>query len=285
MSSMPMYFPPDPFNLQEAVMCSRLMYTAYDMYDQWINQGKPDAHKFEWTPKELPKGHTKWPTMDYGEPIFGTDKVWFLKHKEPFCFVSSTDDGKVYLVFRGTESTEDWIEDVEIKQKDYDLAAGYGKVHEGFLKIYKTMNAAVIDALGEVKNTRSLYITGHSLGSGLSTLAVPDVITHTDYTKDNVPVLQYNLASPCVGNPEFASAYNGNQVPTYRIVNTCDIVPQMPPAVTVMGDLIYEHVGTPIDFTAQYGSLAGNHHSTSSYHYALTHPNQPQDPNPPQGKT
>lgn len=92
--------------------------------------------------------------------------------------------------------------------------------------------------------------------------------------KDNVPVLQYNLASPRVGNPEFASAYNGNKVPTYRIVNTCDIVPQVPSSV--FGKLIFEHVGIPVDFTAQYGSLAGNHNSIDSYHYALTHPDQPQ---------
>lgn len=130
------------------------------------------------------------------------------------------------------------------------------------------------DALGEVKDPKTLYITSHSLGSGLSTLAVPDVIMHTGYTKNNVPVFQYNLASPRVGNPEFASAYNGNQVPTYRIVDTCDIVPQAPPSL--MGDLIFVHVGTPVDFTAQYGSLSGNHNLVNPYRYALTHPDQPQ---------
>ena len=139
--------------------------------------------------------------------------------------------------------------------------------------LYKSMSTDVIDTLNKVKQPKCLYITGHSLGSGISTLAVPDIITNTDYRKEDVPILHYNLASPRVGNPEFASAYNNNKVPTYRIVNTCDIVPQVPPSV--LDKLLFEHIGTPVNYTAQYGSLSGNHNSINSYHYALTHPEQP----------
>ncbi len=268
MVSMPMYFPHDPFNRHDACVCSTLVDASYDMYTQWIKQDKPEAEKFQWVPP-------KEPAMQYSKPIWGAEEfLWFFKHKEPFGFVSRADDGKVYLVFRGTESIGDWIEDAEIKQKPYDLASGYGDVHEGFLDLYKSMSASVIETLNKVERPKCLYITGHSLGSGLSTLAVPDVIMHTDYTKQKLPVLHYNLASPRVGSPEFASAYNGNKVPTYRVVNTCDIVPQVPPSV--LGKLYFEHVGTPVDYTAQYRSLSGNHNSYASYHYALTHKDQPQ---------
>jgi hypothetical protein len=268
MASMPMYFPPDPFNLQDAVMCSTLVDASYDMYTQWVNQDKPDADKFQWNPP-------KEPAMQYSKPIWGAEEfLWFFKDKEPFSFVATADDGKVYLVFRGTESAEDWIYDADIEQKPYDLVPGYGEVHKGFLDLYKSMSAAVIEALNKIEQPKCLYITGHSLGSGLSTLAVPDVITHTDFTKEKLPVLHYNLASPRVGNPEFASVYNVNKVPTYRIVNTCDIVPQVPPSV--LDKLLFEHIGTPVDYTAQYGSLSGNHNSIDSYHYALTHTDQPQ---------
>jgi hypothetical protein len=53
--SVPMYFPPAPFNLADAVMCSALVNTAYDMYNQWHEQGSPsDPSQFSWTPKWPP---------------------------------------------------------------------------------------------------------------------------------------------------------------------------------------------------------------------------------------
>jgi len=31
----PMYFPPEPFDLDTAIMCNKLVNTAYDMQQQW----------------------------------------------------------------------------------------------------------------------------------------------------------------------------------------------------------------------------------------------------------
>lgn len=274
MTSTPMYFPPEPFRLADAVECSTLVGTAYDMYAQWLAQGKPEERAFRWTPKG--------PPLAYSAPIWGAEKfLWVFRHREPFGFVAWTGDGVVYLVFRGTESLDDWIDDLEDEHRPYPLAPDYGRVHDGFLKLYETMNDTVLRALAEVPRGERLFVTGHSLGSGLSTLAVPAVITHSDYRPGKRPVLHYNLASPRVGDPAFATAYNTNRVPTYRVVNTCDLVPQVPPAVFHRS--LFQHVGTPVDFTAQYGSIGGNHSAAGSYHYALTHPEQPQGPLPESG--
>ena len=62
-------------------------------------------------------------------------------------------------------------------------------------------------------------------------------------------------------------------VPTFRIINTSDVVPQTPPPI--LGHDVYVHVGACVAFTANYGSLAGNHNATDAYFYALTHPNAP----------
>ncbi|ABC31538.1 probable class 3 lipase [Hahella chejuensis KCTC 2396] len=267
MSAIPMYFPPAPFQMEDARLCATLANTAYDMYDQWVDQKKPHKDHFKWTPKG--------PAMNYSQPIWGAETMlWIFKTTEPFAFVSWTDAGDVYLMFRGTESLDDWIDDAEAGQSPYPQVFGYGKAHDGFLKLYGTMNQAILEALQQVSNPKSLLIGGHSLGSSLSTLATPDIINHSVYKPGDLNVRHYNLASPRVGDPEFVNAYNQCGVPTYRIVNTTDLVPEVPPGV--LGRDLYEHVGSPVDFTAQYGSLAGNHSASDCYSYALSHPDKPQ---------
>ena len=118
------------------------------------------------------------------------------------------------------------------------------------------------------------YICGHSLGAALTTLAVPDIITNTSYKPTAARKLRhYNLASPRTGNPDFASAYNNNRVPTDRIVNTSDLAPNIP--LAAMGSDLFQHIGLPVDFTANYGGLGGNHSSSGACGYALAHPKKP----------
>ncbi|HIE61526.1 MAG TPA: NADPH-dependent oxidoreductase [Microbacterium sp.] len=43
----------------------------------------------------------------------------------------------------------------------------------------------------------------------------------------------------------------------------------------VFGDLLYKHIGTPVDFSAERGSHVGNHSLANAYRYALDHPRSP----------
>lgn len=265
MSSLPMYFP-SQFNLQTALYCATLTSYAYDMYDQWIAQGKPRKESgFAW---KLPEGTG----LTFSSPIWsGIKWLHFFNESEPFGFLATDGQGNGYLVFRGTESDMDWVDDIEVSQTNYDLAPNYGPVHDGFYKLYVSMRNDVLGAFSQLSGINNLMVTGHSLGCGLSTLAVPDVMTQQKLNS----VQHYNLASPRVGSPAFTDAYNANGVLTFRIVNTCDIVPEVPPAV--LDKDLYKHIGTPVDYTAQYGSLAGNHSLATSYTYALENPNSPEN--------
>jgi triacylglycerol lipase len=279
--SVPMYFP-NSFDLSAAVTCSQLVNTAYDMYHQWVAQYSPeDPSSFHWKPKG--------PSLTYSSPIWGTATMAEIPYLEPFAFVAQDAGGITYLAFRGSETDADFAEDADVDQVTYSPVADFGLAHSGFMSVYTTEYSWFGDTypslqtslLGMVNNLAAtptaLYITAHSLGSGLATLCVPDIMKNSYFSGNNVPVYCYSLASPRVGDPTFAYAYNFNlSVPTYRIFNTEDIVPDGPPAV--LDDLIYEHVGIPVCFTAQYGSTAGNHDYEACYYYALENPGNPQGP-------
>ena len=83
----------------------------------------------------------------------------------------------------------------------------------------------------------------------------------------------YNFASPRLAAADFAAAYNGLGVPTFRLVNDSDLVPQIPAAVS--GELLYQHLGQAVTFTASYAGVAANHSMTDCYLYALQHPQAP----------
>lgn len=57
-------------------------------------------------------------------------------------------------------------------------------------------------------------------------------------------------------------------------------MPAVPPPVSgdFFGTYQYKHVGTPVDFTATYDSIGGNHSMLNCYLYAVTHPTEPEGP-------
>lgn len=262
-----MYFP-EGFDRDEAFLLSELVGTAYDMQSQWKEQGKPRPEEFRW----IPKG----PNLTYSQPLWGTDRLlYFFQEHEPYAFVATASEGTGYLVFRGTDSDADWVENLKFDQVDYTFAPGFGKTNQGFTGVYASMSQAILSLLAELPLLKKLVITGHSLGSSLSTLAVPDLCTNLARAAD-ITMVHCNFASPRTGDQAFVAAYNRCGVPTFRLVNTCDIVPTVPASVLTVDLPVYSHVGTPIDFTAQYGSIPANHSVTNSYGYALQHPQQPE---------
>jgi triacylglycerol lipase len=273
--SLPMYFP-SSFSLPDAVLCSELVNNAYDMYAQWKKQGKPTQPNFHWNKP------TK-PALTYGASIWG-NTLWSDFFAEPFAFVAcSTQSNFLYLVVRGSETDLDWIDDFDAWQTAYSPVANFGRVHSGFMSVYSSMSAAVLTEINNAlqrlgPNAKALYVTGHSLGSALSTLAVPDVITNSNLNPSKIAVFHYPLASPRVGDPDFYYQYSYRVIPTYRIIDTEDLVPDLPTSVVpILGD-IYKHIGLEVSYTAQYDSDAGNHDHVNSYYFALTHPNQPEGP-------
>ena len=284
MGSCAMYFPASPFDSDDAKLCAELVSSAYDMFSQWEKEKSPRKSDFKWTPATVSL------TLQYGAPIWSDEVLlWGLIKLDvsPFAFIATNNGGDAFLVFRGTQVYKGAVFPLSLIQGDifadadgfhtkYELTTGYGSVDQGFYDLYKSMRDEIASQLNALKGVKRLFITGHSLGCGLSTLCVPDIICNTDYKPSAMPVLHYNFASPRVGAPDFVTAYNANGVPTFRVVNTCDLVPNVPPACLKI--LLYEHVGIPICYTAQYQSVGGNHSLVSSYLYALNNPEDPQGP-------
>ena len=139
-------------------------------------------------------------------------------------FVASNDDVTV-LAFRGTEPNclRDWLTDAEIA---FTTDFG-GLVHTGFLRALD----AVWDEFEQHIGTKGpLFVTGHSLGAALATLATARL------QGTGRPLQTYTFGSPRVGDPTFAAHYEAEH--TYRYVNNTDVVTRV--ATRLTG---YTHVG------------------------------------------
>ena len=143
-----------------------------------------------------------------------------------------TEGESPYLVlaFRGTEKkVSDWLTDARC----VPTVEGKAKVHTGFLEAFaKNKDAAgrtvkkVVeeildrqDAKDQDGNRLPLFITGHSLGGALALLATKLVVP-------NVDGACYTFGAPRIGNYEY---FRFIKTPVYRIVNSSDIVPRVPP--------------------------------------------------------
>ena len=129
------------------------------------------------------------------------------------------------LSFRGTEVTEksDILADLKSGK---NLEACGGKVHVGFKgeinKLWPTISKVLAD------NPGNLYVTGHSLGAAMATIAASRI-------QDRVTAL-ITFGSPRVGNAEFVKSL---AVEHYRVQNNCDDVTKVP--FKLMG---FAHHGT-----------------------------------------
>ena len=119
---------------------------------------------------------------------------------------------------------------------DAKVHKGFGtKVHKGFLQAYRPVKSLVrkdVKALGGVP----LFITGHSLGGALATLATCDL---AGLTAVRVKAC-YTFGGPRVGNTAFRRIME--QVPpVYRVVRQGDLVAEVPSMArfTHAGRLVY----------------------------------------------
>lgn len=137
------------------------------------------------------------------------------------------NDSMYVLAFRGTEPSK--IEDIQADIRAYKSSTQQGRVHAGFQEAYEEVAADIEKYLNQGKWTWPLYITGHSLGGALATVATQN-LEHK--VKSHIAAC-YTFGSPRVGN----SLYERNtKAPFYRIVHSTDIV-------TLVPNLGYRHIG------------------------------------------
>lgn len=165
-------------------------------------------------------------------------KQWDFTRTE-FFDVKSTqayiaiDKDTMIVSFRGTESKiADWMTDL-----DTDLVGGPGgKVHEGFLGGVSCVWRDMFQFIRAERGKRSLWLTGHSLGAALSTLATAKLRLEKDEPVNGL----YTFGQPRIGDRDFAQRFDqdfGNQ--SFRYVNNNDIVTRVP-----FRSMKYSHVGS-----------------------------------------
>jgi len=265
---------PDGYDLDIAKTCSFVVNVACDMCEQW----KADPSHFTWTPTDSCPVTSPWFTVDdyvFSEPIWSSFGYGSATATEPFATLAHlrTDPTTYYLAFRGSQTDADASKDIDILLEDYSpptsSPTGDIKVATGFFDVFNGMRSALETALGQVATAGgNLIVAGHSLGSTLATLTVP-LARSLNISSANV--LQYNQASPKVGDSNFAVYYKSLNVPTFRLVNLDDKVPKLPP-------LPYVHVGIEACYGAAYPTEAECHNPCSSYSYALYNPSAPYNP-------
>ncbi len=167
----------------------------------------------------------------------------FFFHEEETCQgavvepVEPGDSPWAALVFRGTNSPQDWLANMEARLGPWPEG---GLAHVGFRDAFERQWARIEAALEETRGP--VFYAGHSLGGALATLAA----------SRRPPQALYTFGSPRVGDGAFCATLEG--VPAFRIVNNRDAVTSVPPPLQGLG---YTHVGDLHYFDHQGAAVEG----------------------------
>jgi triacylglycerol lipase len=174
-----------------------------------------------------------------GDTIAETVKRWGFER----CEIWDEDGNQAYVamnpdailaVFCGTNEREDWLVNLTFRP----LKGPIGTVHRGFLtavdRVWPQMLQVIDDYKASCQYPPSLWVTGHSLGAALATLAVAKLRMEDDRAVHGL----YTFGSPRVGDRIFARNFNQEFVAAFRIVNNTDIVTRAPSRI-----MLYSHVG------------------------------------------
>ncbi|WP_225446435.1 lipase family protein [Paenibacillus rhizovicinus] len=178
--------------------------------------------------------------------------------EEPFGFVLESDRG-VILAFRGTVSPTDWITDMIAQQTAFKPISKNCMTHRGFTEVYMSARDAIYKLLNQTSADKPLFVTGHSLGGALATLASLDIAVN----RKPVSLINYTFGAPRVGDPSFVRSYNAAVPISFRVQNEFDVVPHLPPLVYTSPktdkSYYYLHVKEEVKRSFRNGSVGSNH--------------------------
>jgi triacylglycerol lipase len=178
---------------------------------------------------------------------FDTDLVTLIEISDLQAVVMGNETA-VVLAFRGTRPDQliDWMVDFEILQvplTKYFACSDVGGVHDGFARLLaKGWKTILGEVLRRQDKAQTLWITGHSLGGALATMATA---AFTFAARMPVNGL-YTFGQPRIGDIRFCTqcdSHFGDVM--FRFVNNEDIVTRIPPRIVPQLPLpeFYGHSG------------------------------------------
>jgi len=274
----------------KAAFYGQFVAAAYNMYAVNNDDLRP-------APKDIPPGWelSAWINMSDFLLQIMEPKFYGIVVHEP-----ANPDNRI-IAIRGTEGIVEWLDDAaSIVMVPFRQVPSAGRVAFGFDNIYSTMKVVPVPATGptlasaaepeltgsfadqleqlalrreaergvahefaegRTRRERPTVVTGHSLGSALATLFV---LENSVKGKFDIS-LSSTLASPRVGNLEFKHLFDALPLTSWRIVNTRDVVPKLPPTIPLILD--YEHVAVacPFDSSLFAKKNLGCYHSIDTY--------------------
>jgi triacylglycerol lipase len=142
--------------------------------------------------------------------------------------IIASNDTFYILAFRGTEvsSMEDIKADLDAKTV---LCESGGKIHKGFNEAFGQLHIDIQNYLNNNLNEdKPLFITGHSLGGALATIATKKL-----NFKYGIAAC-YTFGSPRVADEMWVKNI---KTPIYRLVNSADPVTMLPPGADTINIL------------------------------------------------
>ncbi|CAO4373970.1 unnamed protein product [Caenorhabditis nigoni] len=141
------------------------------------------------------------------------------------------DNKAIVISFRGTQGFLQLIEEADksVFQSQSQWIAG-GKVSKYFGDAFNTLwNAGMKDDVSSLlhKNpTFEVWVTGHSLGGAMASLAASYIVKTGIATGDKVKLVTYG--QPRTGTTPYAVAHDAQMAYSYRVTHNRDIVPHIP---------------------------------------------------------
>ncbi len=147
-----------------------------------------------------------------------------------YCYIVE-EESRVIIVFRGTDGGKAWLNNFNIMP----LVNGY--MHKGFYDLIQYFGPEIKKCLvaiygKELKQTKPLFITGHSLGGIMSQYCAKYLFEKLKLISTCV-----NFGSPVGGTKQWAIEMNKIPVKNIRVVNGYDQVTE------ILDDTIGGHAG------------------------------------------
>lgn len=177
--------------------------------------------------------------------------------------VFQNDPSTAWIVFRSTDSTENWIVNFVFAKKSiaYANQASKIRVHLGFLADYIGYARGFIHAwLADHPEVKNVFAAGHSLGGALATLCAVDLqYNFGDRFTSQDSVECVTFGSPRVGNQAFVESFNRRVPQTFRYRYANDLVTHLPPVA-----FGFRHVSKTLQL-GKFGLPSAKAHYLSNY--------------------